>query len=152
MSHHETEFVPSVLLVSANLEHRDLLANLLAGGGYEVTRSQGASDALSLVQAQHFDLVVTGILMFQMDGLELLRAIVEMRPNLPVIVVGDADPKMNPVYLKCASLLGAAQTHNYPPDPKTFFDRAREAIGAAGSSSKSTGDNSPNTGGNADGA
>ncbi len=67
--------------------------------------------------------------MFQMDGLELLRAIVETVPNLRVIVVGDADPKMNPVYLKCASLLGAAHTLNYPPDPKTFLDGAREVIG-----------------------
>lgn len=131
MSHHETDFFPAVLVISASREHRALLANLLAGDGYEVTQSDGASDALSRVQAQHFDLVVTGILMFQMDGLELLRAIVEMKANLPVIVVGDADPKMNPVYLKCASLLGAVHTHNYPPDPKAFLEGICEAIGSS---------------------
>ena len=129
MSHHETDFFPSVLVVSASRERRELLANLLAYDGYEATLSHDASDALLRVQARHFDLVVTGILMLQMDGLELLRAIIETVPNLPVIVVGDADPKMNPVYLKCASLLGAAQTHNYPPEPKSFLAGAREAIG-----------------------
>ena len=129
MSHHETDFFPSVLVVSAARGRRETLANLLAGDGYEVTQSPDASDALVRVKDQHFDLVVTGILMLQMDGLELLRAIVETVPNLPVIVVGDADPKMNPVYLKCASLLGAAQTLNYPPDPERFLASAREAIG-----------------------
>jgi len=130
MSHHETDFFPSVLVVSATKGHRELVTNLLAGDGYEVTQSSDASDALLRVKAQHFDLVVTGILMLRMDGLELLRAIVETDPNLPVIVVGDADPKMNPVYLKCASLLGAARTHNYPPDPESFLASAREAIGS----------------------
>jgi CheY-like chemotaxis protein len=129
MSQHETDVFPSVLVVSASDEHRVLLANLLSNDGYEVTLSASAPDALLRVQSQHFDLVVTGILMFQMDGLELLRAIVETVPNLPVIVVGDADPKMNPVYLKCASLLGASETYNYPPEPETFLAGARGAIG-----------------------
>ena len=132
MSQHETDFFPSVLVVSAEEDHRQLLTNLLVGDGYEVTQSRDASDALMRVRSQHFDLVVTGILMFNMDGLELLRAIVQTVPNLPVIVVGDADAQMNPVYLKCASLLGAAQTYNYPPDPKAFLEGAHEVIGREG--------------------
>jgi CheY-like chemotaxis protein len=129
MSHDETDFIPSVLVVSANPDHRARLVDLLVGDGYRVTPSGGAADTLGRLEAQEFDLVVTGILMVHMDGLELLRTIVETIPDLPVIVVGDADPKMNKVYLRCASLLGAAQTHIFPPDPKAFLEDARQAIG-----------------------
>jgi DNA-binding NtrC family response regulator len=66
--------------------------------------------------------------MHHMDGLELLRIVRERTPNLPVIAIGDANPEMNVVYLRCAELLGVFQSHSFPPDPDRFLDDVRRAI------------------------
>jgi DNA-binding NtrC family response regulator len=128
MSHHETQLISSVLVVSAYPDHRARLAELLAGEGHRVSQAESAVEALDKIKGQKFDLVVTGIQMRQMDGLELLRIVHESIPNLPVIAVGDANPEMNVVYLRCAELLGVFQTHSFPPDPDRFLDGVRRAI------------------------
>jgi len=128
MSHHETKLISSVLVVSAYADHRAFLAELLASDGHRVSQAESALEALDKIKAQKFDLVVTGIQMHRMDGLELLRVVHETIPNLPVIAIGDANPEMNVVYLRCAELLGVFETHSFPPDPDRFLDGARQAI------------------------
>jgi DNA-binding NtrC family response regulator len=128
MSQHEIKLFASVLVVSAYSDHRARLAELLASDGYRVSQAQSATDALDKIKGQKFDLVVTGIQMHDMDGLELLRIVRESVPSLPVIAIGDANPEMNVVYLRCAELLGAFEAHNFPPDQNRFLSGARQAI------------------------
>ena len=128
MSHDEIKLIPSVLVVSAYPDHRAHLAELLTWDGYRVSQAENAADALERIKGQKFDLVVTGIQMRRMDGLELLRIVRERVANLPVIAIGDANPEMNVVYLRCAELLGVFRTHSFPPDPDRFLDSARRAI------------------------
>ena len=128
MYHHENHLISSVLIVSAYPEHRARLAELLAGDGHGVSKADSAMEALEKIKSQKFDLVVTGIQMRHMDGLELLRIVKERVPSLPVIAIGDANPEMNQVYLRCAELLGVFETHDFPPDPDRFLDGARRAV------------------------
>jgi DNA-binding NtrC family response regulator len=118
----------SVLIVSAYQEHRAFLTELLASDGHRVTQARSATKALDQIKTHEFDLVVTGIRMHGMDGLELLRTVHEKMPNLPVIAIGDANAEMNVVYLRCAELLGVFATYSFPPDPARFLDSARQAI------------------------
>ena len=128
MSNDEVKLNPAVLVVSAYPEHRARLTELLAGEGHRVSQAEGALEALANIKRQKFDLIVTGIQMRHMDGLELLRIVHETIPSLPVIAIGDASPEMNVVYLRCAELLGVFQTHSFPPDPDRFLDGVRRAI------------------------
>ena len=128
MSHHEAPLDSSVLVVSAYPDQRAFLAELLAGEGLQVSQADSAVEALEAIKSRKFDLIVTGIQMHHMDGLELLRIVHEGTPNLPVIAIGDANPEMNVVYLRCAELLGVFQTHSFPPDPDRFLDGVRRAI------------------------
>jgi len=132
MSHHEASLNSSVLVVSAYPDHRACLAELLAGEGLQVSQADSAVEALETIKSRKFDLIVTGIQMRHMDGLELLRIVHERTPNLPVIAIGDANPEMNVVYLRCAELLGVFQTHSFPPDPDRFLDGVRRAIRQSG--------------------
>ena len=128
MSHHSTTLNSSVLVVSAYPEHRASLSELLAGEGFRVSQAESAVEALEIIKSQNFDLIVTGIQMRHMDGLELVRIVQEKTPNLPVIAIGDAHPEMNVVYLHCAELLGVFQSHSFPPDPDRFLDDVHRAI------------------------
>jgi DNA-binding NtrC family response regulator len=63
-----------------------LVANLELEG-FDVMGAPDASAALSLLREQHFDLVLTDIRMPGMSGVELFRAIRDLRPNMPVILM-----------------------------------------------------------------
>ena len=56
--------------------------------GYEVVTTTNGPEALDIFRADphRFDLVITDYTMPQMTGFELASAIVDMRPDLPVIL------------------------------------------------------------------
>lgn len=99
-----------VLLAYAGRARRDYLAILLAGRGYEVTACRSGREALDHLAAAHFDLVITGILMPHLDGLELVRAL-RRRRGPPVIAMADSNIRMDAIYLRNATLCGAVATH-----------------------------------------
>jgi DNA-binding response OmpR family regulator len=56
-------------------------------GGFEVRHAPDAVSALAMARSQPWDLVITDVEMPGMSGLELLRALREIAPDLPVAVI-----------------------------------------------------------------
>lgn len=79
---HET-----ILVVDDQEAHRELMRAALAGAGFSVLTAAGAAEALEFVRSNALTLVLTDQQMPRMSGLELLRALREVRPQLPVIMV-----------------------------------------------------------------
>jgi CheY-like chemotaxis protein len=100
-----------VLLAYSGTGKREYLAVLLESGGYDVTTCNDGRDALARVETGSFDLVVTGIVMPLLDGLELVQALRRRLAAPPVIAISDGKDKMDQIYLKNAALFGAAATH-----------------------------------------
>lgn len=76
-----------VLLVDddpAVLESSSLILN---EHGYEVIPSSSADEALSLVRGETIDVVVTDVVMPARSGIDLLRDLHALRPELPVILM-----------------------------------------------------------------
>ena len=59
----------------------------LESRGYEITSATNGPDAIELISDQHFDLVLLDEMMPVMDGLEVLRRIKSVNPELPVVMV-----------------------------------------------------------------
>jgi DNA-binding NtrC family response regulator len=76
-----------ILIVDDEEGMRRLLARLLLKAGYETAVAANGVEALALVASDHFDLVVTDIMMPSMDGLQLLQEIRSFDPELPIIVI-----------------------------------------------------------------
>jgi len=55
--------------------------------GYEVAEASNGADALELAKSHTFDLVLIDEMMPTMNGLELLRRLKELRPELPMVMV-----------------------------------------------------------------
>jgi CheY-like chemotaxis protein len=71
-------------------DERDLavmLARMLQGEGHEVRVCTRGAEALELVEAERFDVLLTDVSMPDMDGWEVARRVKEIRPDLPVAVV-----------------------------------------------------------------
>jgi len=60
---------------------------VLTAEGYTVETATSGQEALSMVRATPFDLVLTDLRMPSMDGLQLLREFTEADPEMPVIIL-----------------------------------------------------------------
>ena len=76
-----------LLVVDDDPEMRELLRKVLEKDGYRVTAASGSCEALALLTASPFDLIITDLLMPFDGGLALLEAIRRTSPSTPVIIV-----------------------------------------------------------------
>ena len=76
-----------ILLVDDERNAMEVYADFLRMWGYAVTTATSAAQAIELAEEEDFDLVITDLWMPDMNGIELLKTLKQMRPTLSVIVV-----------------------------------------------------------------
>ena len=76
-----------VLIVDDEQSIRTSLGSFLELAGHQVSLASNAAEALSLVQEEPFDVVVTDIILPRKTGVVLLGEIREVHPDLPVILI-----------------------------------------------------------------
>src|SRR5438105_5216716 len=76
-----------VLVVDDEQSLRKVLAATLQREGYEVTVCADGEEALTALERDGADVVVTDLVMPKLDGLALLRKVVSRHPDVPVIVI-----------------------------------------------------------------
>ncbi len=83
----------SLLVVDDNPENRDMLSRRLARRGYTVAVAEDGQQALTMIEAQHFDLVLLDIMMPGISGLEVLKILRQRYSvaDLPVIMATAKD-------------------------------------------------------------
>ncbi|MGB0065111.1 MAG: HD domain-containing phosphohydrolase [Terracidiphilus sp.] len=79
---------PAHVLIVDNEPHvRTIIALALERQGCTVHLAAGGREALKALERNHFGLVLTDIVMPDMNGIDLLVRIHAFRPNLPVVIV-----------------------------------------------------------------
>lgn len=76
-----------ILIVDDEQFVRDLLGKILRRSGHDVQVVPGGEEALRLLAAEPFDVVVTDVVMPGMDGFDLLRRIKALHPGVRVVVL-----------------------------------------------------------------
>ena len=66
---------------------REYLTRALERSGYAVTAVDRGTAALPLIEAEHFDLLLTDIVMPEMDGIELAQKVAEIAPSTRVMFI-----------------------------------------------------------------
>lgn len=77
----------SILVVDEEEIALHNLRHILRKEGYEVTASQSGPRALHLLESKIFDLVLTGLRMEKVDGMQILERVRELYPATAVIIV-----------------------------------------------------------------
>src|SRR5437773_9579163 len=79
----------SILVVDDETAVRRFAARVLEREGYLVSEANDGAEALELVRVETsvFGVVVSDIVMPRMNGVELLQALAESHPDLPVILM-----------------------------------------------------------------
>ncbi len=106
----------TILAIDDNPTNCDLLARQLKRQGYLVTTATNANQALRLLKAIPFDLILLDVIMPGIDGLELLRQLKqdESFKHIPAIAISALDPIEGAV--RCIEL-GAEDYLQKPFDP-----------------------------------
>jgi DNA-binding NtrC family response regulator len=114
-----------VLLVDDQPELRRLFRRSLAKAGFEVVEAADGEIAIELAQQLRFDVVVSDISMPDVGGIELLNALRELDPDLPVVLTsGSLEPDDD----IDATELGAYAYLLKPVAFETMRETARQAV------------------------
>lgn len=79
--------VGKIIVVDDEPELRKILVQSLSEQGFEVTECPGGAEALAELRKKEFDLLLTDLMMPEMDGIRLLEAALKIDPNLIGIVM-----------------------------------------------------------------
>lgn len=106
-----------LLLVDDDEDVRYALGKYLRRAGNEVVEAGDGKVALSLLENDTFDVLVTDIVMPEADGIELLLTVRQRMPDLPVIAISGGGRLGSFDYLPTAAGLGAKVVLHKPIDP-----------------------------------
>ncbi|MCP5107994.1 MAG: sigma-54-dependent Fis family transcriptional regulator [bacterium] len=76
-----------ILIIDDDPSIRNMLAIVLKKSGYEVTSTESGKSALERLRKETFDLVISDIKMPDISGIELLKKIKTINPEIPVILI-----------------------------------------------------------------
>lgn len=76
-----------ILLAEDDQVMREYLARALERSGYSVAAVDRGTAAIPLLESESFDLLLTDIVMPEMDGIELARRAGEMAPDMKVMFI-----------------------------------------------------------------
>jgi len=111
-----------VLLVDDEAPIRRALASVLRGHGHEVRTASNGIEAISSLQDAPADVVVADVNMPDMDGIELLIALQEAAPEVPVVVMSGGGLFDKALLLDSAAALGAVRTLEKPFEPEELLE------------------------------
>jgi CheY-like chemotaxis protein len=100
--------MPKVLVVDDSSTARLSIRKMLEDKDVEVIEAENGKEALKVI-AEHNDiyLVLTDVMMPEVDGLELTRILTDKYPHIPVVAISAATELP---YLKIAEKLGAVDS------------------------------------------
>ena len=78
---------PRILLAEDEEAMRSYLARALSNAGYRVESVDRGTDAIPMLEQEHFDLLLSDIVMPEMDGIELAQRCAEISPNTKVMFI-----------------------------------------------------------------
>ena len=93
-----------ILVIDDEPQLRRLIARILNGAGHTVHEANNGEEGIELFHRVHPALVITDIVMPDMEGIELIRTLHEEAPTIPILAISGSG---HPAYLRAATGLGA---------------------------------------------
>lgn len=90
------------------------LGKYLQRKGFEVKTLPSGKDAISTYKSFQPDVIITDIIMPDVEGLELILEFRKIDSNIPIIAMSGGSRRLDTSYLESASLIGANITLEKP--------------------------------------
>jgi CheY-like chemotaxis protein len=116
----------TILVVDDAQMARDVARRMLERAGFDVVSAVNGRDGLERFRQSAVDAVVTDIMMPEMDGIELTRALVDEDPNVKIVVLSGTEDRIN--LFKMALQLGAKAALQKPVTPRELVGAVRQVL------------------------
>jgi two-component system response regulator YesN len=118
----------SILLIDDDKNILILTAELLRAEGYTVDTADDGKAGLTLYRKNLHDLIITDIVMADMDGLELIDKLRQTEPRPRVIAMSGGHRFSQLVYLPTAKRLGAERILAKPVQPDLLLRTVADVL------------------------
>jgi CheY-like chemotaxis protein len=117
-----------ILVIDDSQQDRRLMAETLIAAGHEVREARDGAEGLAACRRSPPDLVITDIVMPEMEGIEMIRELPRTARHVPVLAVSDGVE----LYRRAARLLGAVASLPKPVDADELLDLLDDLLSRAG--------------------
>lgn len=121
-----------ILLIDDDPLVRHTITRILSRDGYEVVSARNGREGLAAFQNEQPALVITDILMPEQEGVETIRAIRQLSPDLPIIAISGGGRFSGADYLAIATAFGASRTIAKPFEADTLLNSVAQCLAAGG--------------------
>jgi len=118
-----------ILLIETEKHARNLFAQLLRQNGYEVLEAENGRKCVEQLFDESVDLVVTNMIMPEMDGVETIVAVRERYPETKILAISANGISSADDCWRIAKALGAHKTLAKPLSPEVFLQEVNALIG-----------------------
>jgi CheY-like chemotaxis protein len=106
-----------------------LFSKFLTSLGHEITQAVNGKDGMRMLQETQPDLVITDIMMPEMDGLEILMQLRNTNNSVPVIAISGGMRALPVNFLHQAKLFGARYVFEKPVPLDVLRNTVNELLG-----------------------
>jgi DNA-binding NtrC family response regulator len=125
----------SILVVDDDIPLRKTIETGLRGAGHNVIGTSGREEVLALLQSKQFDLVITDVLMPDIEGTEVIKAVKTHQPDASVLAMSGGSSHITPqLCLAIASKMGAGVPLLKPFTMESLLTAVDRALSARGHS------------------
>ncbi len=117
-----------ILLIDDHPDVRAMLREVLSQAGHAVETAENGRAALPLLERDTFDLVITDMLMPEMDGVQLIQAARRLVPSVPILAISAGGMTSAQVLLNLSRHLGAGQVLPKPFTPAELLQVVNRAL------------------------
>ena len=104
----------TILVVDDEADVVRMIALILEDAEYQVISANRGEDAIKHLASEAVDLVVTDIVMPDMEGIEFIRSVLQSHPALPIVAISGGGQSHNSDFLTFARGLGVKATLSKP--------------------------------------
>jgi CheY-like chemotaxis protein len=118
----------SVLIIEDDEFVQSMLKQTFERAGYEVATASNGRIGLQLYRCKPFDVVVTDLIMPEMEGIETISSLRKGNPGVKIIAISGGGRNNPEDYLELAEKLGAEKTFTKPLDRKKLLAAVKELV------------------------
>lgn len=119
-----------ILVIDDDPVLRRVITLALEAAGHSVLRCENGRKAIDFLAHDHADLLITDILMPEMDGVETVRAARRLQPHLPILAISGGGSFAPADYLGIARAFGATDVLPKPFHPPQLVERVARLLAA----------------------
>jgi CheY-like chemotaxis protein len=122
MDHHR------ILVIEDDNFVQNMLKQTFERAGYDVATAANGRIGIQLYRDNPFDVVVTDLIMPDMEGIETITHLRKNHPGVKIIAISGGGRNRPDDYLHLAQKLGAARTFSKPVDRQELLDAVQQLV------------------------